>query len=123
MRDQATRHQQCDKQQDVLLSDSSGDKGAERREEADMQSDDDEQFLSVELPNALRRIRARAEVNDDFARTLLFDGFHYDGPHADAGSSHAQVLQALDICLRVAAVEAKEHMETTREFLKEFDLK
>jgi hypothetical protein len=122
MRDQATRHQQCDKQQDVLLSDSSGDKGAERQEEADMQSDDDEQFL-VELPNALRRIRARAEVNDDFARTLLFDGFHYDGPHADAGSSHAQVLQALDICLRVAAVEAKEHMETTREFLKEFDIK
>src|SRR5262245_29371432 len=55
-----------------------------------------EQFLLVELPAALRKIRAKAKGNERLARKLVFGKLKYTGPEASFSSSHASVMKALD---------------------------
>ena len=72
-----------------------------------MGKDEDEHFVRVELPTALREIYARASIDKTFARKVLFDQFAYVGPDASKESSHADVLKALAFCFK--AVNANGH--------------
>ena len=64
-----------------------------------MAKEDDEQFVRVELPKALRAIYARAIIKPTLARKLVFDHFKYGARDVDKGSSEADTLKALAFCL------------------------
>ena len=66
-----------------------------------MDKEDDERFVRVELPNALRVIYARAITKPTLARKLVFDHFRYAGRDADKGSSEADILKALAFCFEL----------------------
>jgi hypothetical protein len=79
----------------------------------------DEQFLLVELPAAIRKIRAKAKGNEKLARKLVFGKLKYTGPEASFSSSHASVMKALDECFHVIVGKAADEIDKTRELLKE----
>jgi hypothetical protein len=79
----------------------------------------EEQFLLVELPAALRNIRAKAKGNEKLARKLVFGKLKYTGPEASFSSSHATVMKALDECFHVIVGKAADEIDKTRELLKE----
>jgi len=79
----------------------------------------EEQFLLVELPDALRKIRAKAKGNEKLARKLVFGKLKYTGPEASFSSSHASVMKALDECFHVIVGKAADEIDKTRELLKE----
>ena len=79
----------------------------------------EEQFLLVELPTALRKIRAKAKGNEKLARKLVFGKLKYTGPEASFSSSHASVMKALDECFHVIVGKAADEIDQTREVLKE----
>ena len=79
----------------------------------------EEQFLLVELPAALRKIRAKAKGNERLARKLVFGKLKYTGPEASFSSSHASVMKALDECFHVIVGKAADETDKTRELLKE----
>jgi len=79
----------------------------------------EEQFLLVELPAALRKIRAKAKGNEKLARKLVFGKLKYTGPEASFSSSHAGVMKALDECFHVIVGKAADEIDKTRELLKE----
>jgi hypothetical protein len=79
----------------------------------------EEQFLLVELPAALRKIRARAKGNERLARKLVFGKLKYTGREASFSSSHANVMKALDECFHVIVGQAADEIDKTRELLKE----
>ena len=79
----------------------------------------EEQFLLVELPAALRKIRAKAKGNEKLARKLVFGKLKYTGPEASFSSSHAGVMKALDECFHVIIGKAADEIGKTRELLKE----
>ena len=79
----------------------------------------EERFLLVELPDALRKIRAKAKGNEKLARKLVFGKLKYTGPEASFSSSHAGVMKALDECFHVIIGKAADEIGKTRELLKE----
>ena len=79
----------------------------------------EEQFLLVELPDALRKIRAKAKGNEKLARKLVFGKLKYTGPEASFSSSHASVMKALDECFHAIVGKAADEIDKTRELLKE----
>src|SRR5215471_3108161 len=79
----------------------------------------EEQFLLVELPAALRKIRAKAKGNEKLARKLVFGKLKYTGPEASFSGSHASVMKALDECFHVIVGKAADEIDKTRELLKE----
>ena len=79
----------------------------------------EEQFLLVELPAALRKIRAKAKGNEKLARKLVFGKLKYTGHEASFSSSHASVMKALDECFHVIVGKAADEIDKTRELLKE----
>lgn len=79
----------------------------------------EEQFLLVELPAALRKIRAKAKGNERLARKLVFGKLKYTGPEASFSSSHASVMKALDECFHVIVGKAADEIDKTRKVLKE----
>ena len=79
----------------------------------------EEQFLLVELPATLRKIRAKAKGNERLARKLVFGKLKYTGPEASFSSSHAGVMKALDECFHVIVGKAADEIDKTRELLKE----
>jgi hypothetical protein len=79
----------------------------------------EKQFLLVELPAALRKIRAKAKGNEKLARKLVFGKLKYTGPEASFSSSHASVMKALDECFHVIVGKAADEIDKTRELLKE----
>jgi hypothetical protein len=79
----------------------------------------EEQFLLVELPAALRKIRAKAKGNERLARKLVFGKLKYTGPEASFSSSHPSVMKALDECFHVIVGKAADEIDKTRELLKE----
>jgi hypothetical protein len=74
-----------------------------------MSKADDEHFVRVELPAALRAIYARASINKVLAGKLLFDQLAYIGPDATKKSSHADVLKALAFSFKV--INANSHAD------------
>ena len=88
-------------------------------EESVRQALAEEQFLLVELPDALRKIRAKAKGNEKLARKLVFGKLKYTGPEASFSSSHASVMKALDECFHVIVGKAADDIDKTRELLKE----
>ena len=79
----------------------------------------EEQFLLVELPDALRKIRAKAKGNEKLARKLVFGKLKYAGSEASFSSSHAGVMKALDECFHVIVGKAADEIDKTRELLKD----
>ena len=79
----------------------------------------EEQFLLVELPDALRKIRAKAKGSEKLARKLVFGKLKYTGPEASFSGSHASVMKALDECFHVIVGKAADEIDKTRELLKE----
>jgi hypothetical protein len=79
----------------------------------------EEQFLLVELPAALRKIRAKARANEKLARKLVFGKLKYTGPEVSFSSSHASVMKALDAWFHVIVGKAAYEIDKTRELLKE----
>jgi hypothetical protein len=79
----------------------------------------EEQFLLVELPAALRKIRAKAKGNEKLARKLVFGKLKYTGPEVSFSSSHASVMKALDAWFHVIVGKAADEIDKTRELLKE----
>ena len=79
----------------------------------------EEQFLLVELPTALRKIRAKAKGNEKLARKLVFGKLKYTGPEVSFSSSHASVMKALDECFHVIVGKAADEIDKTRELLKD----
>jgi hypothetical protein len=65
-----------------------------------MGKEDDEQFVRVELPNALRAIYARAITKPTLASKLVFGHFKYVARDVDKGSSEADILKALAFCFK-----------------------
>src|SRR5262249_49872365 len=88
-------------------------------EESVRQALAEEQFLLVELPDALRKIRAKAKGNEKLGRKLVFGKLKYSGPEASFSSSHASVMKALDECFHVIVGKAADEIDKTRELLKE----
>jgi hypothetical protein len=79
----------------------------------------EEQFLLVDLPAALRKIRAKAKGNERLARKLVFGKLKYTGPGVSFSSSHASVMKALDEWFHVIVGKATDEIDKTRELLKE----
>ena len=77
----------------------------------------EEQFLLVELPTALRKIRAKAKGNEKLARKLVFGKLKYT--EVSFSSSHASVMKALDECFHVIVGKAADEIDKTRELLKD----
>ncbi len=87
----------------------------------DMGTEDDEHFVRVELPNALRKICARASPDHALARKLLFDCLDYLGPDANKRSSHADVLKALAFCFKIINANGHDDPARARRILEELE--
>jgi hypothetical protein len=86
-----------------------------------MTNEDDEHFLRVELPNALRAIYARAITKPTLASRLVFDHFKYAGPDAHTDSSFADILKALALCFKLVNTNARDHPAAARKILKRLE--
>ena len=86
-----------------------------------MDKEDDERFVRVELPNALRVIYARAITKPTLARKLVFDHFRYAGRDADKGSSEADILKALAFCFKLVSTNAHDDPAAARRILKQLE--
>ena len=86
-----------------------------------MAKEDDEYFVRVELPNALRVIYARAITKPTLARKLVFDHFRYAGRDADKGSSEADILKALAFCFKLVSTNAHDDPAAARRILKQLE--
>ena len=78
---------------------------------------EDEHFVKVELPNALRAMYASAITKPPLARTLVFDHFQYAGQDADKESSHADILKALAFCFKLINTNAHDDPAAARRIL------
>jgi hypothetical protein len=86
-----------------------------------MGKEDDEQFVRVELPNALRAIYARAIAKPALASRLVFDHFKYAARDADRESSHAEILKALAFCFKLVNTNAHDDPAAARRILGELE--
>jgi hypothetical protein len=86
-----------------------------------MGESDDERFVKVELPDALRAIYARAITKPSLATKIVFDHFKYAGRDADRGSSHADVLKALAFCFKLVNTNAHDDPAAARRILSELE--
>jgi hypothetical protein len=86
-----------------------------------MPESDDERFVKVELPNALRAIYARAITEPSLASKIVFDHFKYVRLDADRESSHAEVLKALALCFKLVNTNAHEDPAAARRILSELE--
>jgi hypothetical protein len=86
-----------------------------------MSESDDERFVKIELPNALRAIYARAITEPSLAGKIVFDHFKYAGPDADRESSHAEVLKALAFCFKLVNTNAHDDPAAARRLLSELE--
>lgn len=86
-----------------------------------MPEDDDEHFVKVELPHALRAVYARAITSPSLASKLVFDQLQYAGSDADKGSSHADILKALAFCFKVINTNAHEDAAVARRVLEQIE--
>jgi hypothetical protein len=86
-----------------------------------MPQSDDERFVKVELPDALRAIFARAVGKPVLASKIVFDHFKYAGRDADRGSSHADVLKALAFCFKLVNTNAHDDPAAARRILSELE--
>jgi len=86
-----------------------------------MGKEEDEHFVRVELPAALRAIYARASINKVLAGKLLFDQLAYVGPDATKKSSHADVLQALAFIFKVINTNSHDDPAAARRILEKLE--
>jgi hypothetical protein len=86
-----------------------------------MRKKDDEHFLSVELPNRLRAIYARAITKPALARKLVFDRFKYGARDVGKGSSEADILKALVFCFKLVNTNAHDDPAAARRILKQLE--
>jgi hypothetical protein len=86
-----------------------------------MPKSDDERFVKVELPNALRAIFTRAITKPSLARKIVFDYFKYAERDVDRESSHAEVLKALAFCCKLVNTNAHEDPAAARRILSELE--
>jgi hypothetical protein len=86
-----------------------------------MPESDDERFVKVELPNALRAIYARAITEPSLASKIVFHHFKYAGRDADRESSHAGVLKALAFCFKLVNTNAHDDPAAARRILSELE--
>jgi thermostable 8-oxoguanine DNA glycosylase len=82
-----------------------------------MAESDDERFVKVELPNALRAIYARAITKPSLATKIVFDHFR----DADRESSHADILKALAFCFKLVNTNAHDDPAAARRILGELE--
>jgi hypothetical protein len=82
---------------------------------------EDEKFVRVELPSALRAIYVRASVNRELAHKLVFDCLAYVGPDANKKSSHADVLKALAFCFKVINTNSHDDPAAARRILQQVE--
>jgi hypothetical protein len=83
-----------------------------------MGKEDDEHFVRVELPAALREIYARASIDKTLARKLLFDQLAYVGTDVTKESSHADVLKALAFCFKAINTNGHDDPAAARRLLE-----
>jgi hypothetical protein len=86
-----------------------------------MGKDEDERFVRVELPAALRAIYERAITKPALASKIVFDHFKYAVGDLDRGSSHAEILKALAFCFKLVNTNAHDDPARTRRTLKELE--
>jgi hypothetical protein len=86
-----------------------------------MSEPEDERFVKVELPNALRAIYTRAITEPSLASKIVFDHFKYAGRDAARESSHADVLKALAFCFKLVNTNAHEDPAAARRILNELE--
>ena len=86
-----------------------------------MSKEDDEHFVRVELPAALRAIYERASIDKALARKLLFDRLAYVGSDATRNSSHADILKALAFCFKAINTNAHDDPARARRILNELN--
>ena len=86
-----------------------------------MSKEDDEHFVRVELPAALRAIYERASINKALAGKLLFDQLAYVGPDASKESSHADVLKALAFCFKAINTNSHDDPAAARRILEKLE--
>jgi hypothetical protein len=83
--------------------------------------ENDEQFVRVELPAALRAIYVRASTNLALARKLVFDHLGYVGPDATKKSSHADILKALAFTFKVINTNSHDDPAVARRILERLE--
>jgi hypothetical protein len=86
-----------------------------------MGSEDDDHFVRVELPNALRAIYGRAITKPSLASKIVFDHFKYAAQDADRESSHADILRALAFCFKLVNTNAHDDPAAARRILSELE--
>ena len=86
-----------------------------------MGKDEDEHFVRVELPAALRKIYVRASINKALAGKLLFDQLAYVGSDATKKSSHADVLKALAFCFKAINTNSHDDPPAARRILEKLE--
>jgi hypothetical protein len=86
-----------------------------------MAESEDEHFVKVELPNALRAIYARAIAKPSLASRIVFDHFKDAAPGADRESSHADILKALAFCFKLVNTNAHDDPAAARRILAELE--
>jgi hypothetical protein len=82
---------------------------------------DDERFVKVELPNALRAIYERAIAKPALASKIVFDHFKYEARDVDRGSSQAEILKALAFCFKLVNTNAHDDPAAARRILSELE--
>jgi len=86
-----------------------------------MGKNEDEHFVRVELPAALRAIYARASIDKALARKVLFDQLSYVGPNAGKNSPHADVLKALALCFKAINTDSDDNPAAARRILERLE--
>ena len=86
-----------------------------------MGKEDDERFVRVELPTALRALYARAITKPKLASKLVFDHFKYGARDVDKGSSEADILKALAFCFKLVSTNAHDDPAAARRILKQLE--
>ncbi|MGE0853631.1 MAG: hypothetical protein AB7O44_29125 [Hyphomicrobiaceae bacterium] len=86
-----------------------------------MSNKDDEHFVKVELPTALRAIYARAITKPALARKLVFEHFKYGARDVDEGSSEADILRTLAFCFKAVNTNARDDPAAARKTLKRLE--
>jgi hypothetical protein len=82
---------------------------------------EDENFVRVELPSALRAIYMRASIDRVLARKLVFERLAYVGPDANKKSSHADVLKALAFSFKVINTNSHDDPARARRILQQLE--
>jgi hypothetical protein len=86
-----------------------------------MSKEEDERFVKVELPAALRAIYARAITKPALPRKLVFDHFKYGARDVDRGSSEADILKALAFCFKLVNTNAHDDPAAARRILQQLE--